>query len=584
MKVNIELKGFRKQSRILSVVLSVLGIILLTFFLRNVDNGVSTLPLFGGAILLAVGNVLAFLTVDDQWSNVNFVFVLYVTTFFLLVMHDIRFGILQGSDITSEYTSSKITLTNGAWLLSRADQGERYFSSASVSLIPAVVSKITGLDLMPTFQWVMRLVISVLPLAVYLAVKDIFRNVKLAALSALIFAQLYFNFNLLAFLVRQGVAEIFLVLTIFLLVKLHQAESRSLAYVVLITLAMFGLVTSHYTLNYWSIIMVVCIFVLCFVVGVLPKKLLFLIRIINLKMEKPIINSVFLIFFLVATATWIYYTNLTSFLTDIRNELYLLSPNRAVTSPVTQTSWILNNPAGPIVGFWFNLTALLIPIGFLYVLFKVPKRSRHMPWLGGALVMLGTMALWIAAGSRMLGLFFDRIYIMGAPFFTTFMAVPLLLLDKKLKVLVILFLLVNLPLNMVLPSYQRYVLYCPEESVNPETGVVQRYIREPEFAASVWLDQYANENVTFYTDFVETWFYARYHVSIANGEEPPTNSTYAYFVLHYYNVKHGLWQQIYSGSTMALIVDFPVDDLLNNSSVVYSNGEVAIIAKTQIEG
>jgi uncharacterized membrane protein len=562
-----KLGNLRQYLPFLSVIFAVFGAILLVFFLRNVENGAPAILLFSGAVLLGLGNALAFLTVDDY--KVHFFFVLYITTFFLLAMYDIRFGVMQGSDITLEYTSAKITVTDGNWLLSRADQGERYFSSVSVSLIPAVMTKITGLDLMPLFQWVMRLIIAILPIVVFMAVKEIFRNVKLAALSALIFSQLYFNFNLLTFLVRQALAEIFLILTIFLLVRLHKTKSNSLAYAILLTFSMFGIVISHYTLNYWSIIMIVGIFTLCFMVGVLPKKLLSWIKIINLKMEKPIINIVFLTFFIVSTGFWIYFTNLTSFLIDIHDELYLLSPNVRVAlgSSVSQSSWILNNPAGPIVGFWFDATALLIPVGFLYVSFKMPKRSRHMPWLGGGLVMLAAMAFWVVAGSRALGLYLDRIYVMGAPFFTAFAAIPLLLMDRKLKILVILFLLFNLPLNMVLPSYQRYVLYRPEELVSPKIAVIQRIIRIPEFTASVWLDRHANKDSIFYTDFIESWFYARYRITFATPDGNPANSTNTYFVLHYYNLKYCLWQ----GSE-----EFPVDSFLNNCSISYSNGEAAI--------
>jgi hypothetical protein len=325
--------------------------------------------------------------------------------------------------------------------------------------------------------------------------------------------------------------------------------------------------------------MVVSIFALVFIIGVLPKKLLQWIKIINLKMEKPIINGVFLIFFIAGTAAWIYFTNLTSFLDDIRNELYLLAPSGGVTSQVSQSSWILNNPAGPIVGIWFDLTAFLIPVGFLYAVFKMPKRARHMPWFGGALVMLAAMAFWLVAGSRMLGLYLDRIYLMGAVFFTTFASIPLLLMNKKLEILVILFLLLNLPLNMVLPSYQRYVLYNREESVNPSVGILERVNRIPEFAASVWLDQHVPENLTFYTDQGEAWFYARYRINVAAPPANPANSTETYFALRYYNMKYGLWQQVFQGSTLGLIEEFPVDDFLNNCSVSYSNGEAAIVSR-----
>lgn len=566
-----------RNSACSSVILCTFGIILLVFFLRNVESGASVMLLFSGALLLGLSNVLAFLTIGEH--RVHFFFVLFVTTFFLLTMFDTRFGVLQGSDIVWEYTTAKITLKDGAWLLTRAATGERYFSSASISLFPAVVSRVAGLDLIPIFQWILRFVLAFLPLVIFQTVQEIFGNIRLSALSALIFSQFYFNFNLLNFLVRQGIAEIFLVLTIFSLVKLHKAESKRFAYVVLVSLSIFGLVVSHYTLNYWSIILVGGIFATCFLVGNLPKKLLSFFRIFDLRMEKPIIDSVFLILFVAVSIVWIYFTNLIPFLFDVHNELYLLAPSTAVTvtSTAPQSSWFFNNPAGPVVGFWFDFTAILIPIGFFYMLFRMPKQSRHMPWVGGGLVMLAILAFWVVAGSRALGLYLDRILTIGALFFTTFMALCVLLFDKKLKVFAIVFLLINLPVNMVLPSYQRYVLYRPEESVFPRVALLQRIIRVPEFTASIWLDRHAKENLTVCTDFFEEFFYVLYNVSFTYSEAPPINSTSTFFLLHYYNLRYGLWQAPLS------VVDFPVSDLLNNSCIIYNNGDAAIIARMGIK-
>jgi len=558
----------------LSVILAVLGILPLVFFLRNVDAGASVALLFGGAILLALSNLLAFLTVDRH--KIHFLFVLFVTTFFLITMYDIRFGVLQGSDIVWEYTSARITLNENAWLLSRASLGDRYFTAASISLFPAVVSKVTGLDLMPIFQWILRAVLAILPLAIFQTVQEIFGEIKLSALSALIFAQFYFNFNLLNFLIRQGVAELFLVLTIFSLVKLSRAKSKRLAYASLVAISFFGLVIGHYTLNYWSILMICGIFLLCFIIGYLPKKLLSLLKLSNLRTEKPIIDSVFLVFYIAVSSAWIYFTSFVPFLIDIHNELYLFMDSNGaanVSSNVAQTSWFLNNPAGPVVGFWLDFTLVLIPLGFLYVIFKVRKRSINMPWIGGGLVMLVVLGFWVMAGSRMLGLYVDRIIVIGAIFFTTFMAICVLLVNKKLRIFAIVFLLINLPLNMLVPSYQRYVLYRPEESVPASIAIIQRIIRVPEFTASVWLDQNAINNSTFQTDFLNEWFYAYFNVTIVYSETPPINNTGTYFLLDYYNLRYGMWQGPVS------ILNFSVSDSLSNSCIVYSNGDAAIIAR-----
>jgi uncharacterized membrane protein len=553
-----------------------------------VDNGASAILLFAGSIILAAGNVLAFLSVT--YHRAPLFFVLFVTAFFLMTMYDVRFNVLQGTDILSEYTSAKVTLESNAWALSRAATGDRYFTAASISLFPTIVSKITGLNLMPIFQWVMRAVLAILPLALFQTVQEIFGDVKLSALSALVFVQFYYNFNLLNFLIRQGVAELFLVLIIYSLVKVYKGKN-SLVYSVLSVFSTLGLVVSHYTMDYWSVMIFVGIFVLCLVVSYLPKIFSSFFKFSNFKGERQVINGVFLIFFICVSLFWIYFTNMVPFLTDVHNEIYLISTSvvhapGTVASTTPVPSWFFHNPAGPVIGFWLDFTLILVPVGFLCLLFTFRKEPIHMPWIMGGLVMMVFVAIWVVAGTAMLGVYLDRVLVMGAPFFVTFIAVTILLLNKKLSlnkkralrifaiIIPIIFLMVNLPMNMVIPSYQRYVLYQPRDSVNPAVAINQNIIGVNEFTASVWLDQHASENSTYLTDFTNQWFYASWNVSIVYSGTTPINSTGTYFLLDHYNLQFGMWE----GPVSTLY--FPVNDLLGNSSVVYSNGDSAIIAKT----
>jgi uncharacterized membrane protein len=579
---------FSSALSISSIILTTVGIIVLVFFLRNVDNGASTILLFSGSIILAAGNVLAFLSV--AYHKASFFFVLFVTAFFLMTMYDIRFNVLQGTDIVWEYTSSKVTLESNTWALSRAATGDRYFTAASISLFPAIVSKITGLNLMPIFQWVMRGVLAILPLAIFQTVQEIFGDVRLSALSALIFVQFYYNFNLLNFLIRQGVAELFLVLIIYSLVKVYKGKN-SLVYSALSVFSILGLVVSHYTMDYWTVMIFVGIFILCAVISYLPKELLSFFQFSNFKGEKQVINSVFLIFLICVSLFWIYFTNMLPFLTDIHNEIYLISTQivhvpGAVAATTPTSSWFLNNPAGPVVGFWLDFTLVLIPVGFLCLLFTFRKEPIHMPWILGGFVMMLFVAIWVLAGTAMLGVYLDRVLAMGAPFFVTFIAASILLVNKKLLlnkkrvlrifaiIIPIIFLMVNLPVNMIIPSYQRYVLYQPRDSVNPAVAINQNIIGVNEFATSVWLDQHASQNSTYWTDFTNQWFYASWNVSIGYSGTTPINNTGTYFLLDHYNLQFGMWE----GPVSTLY--FPVTNLLGNSSVVYSNGDSAIIAKT----
>ena len=55
IRITGRFKSIRENSASLSVIFAVFGIILLVFFLKNVDNGTSTILLFAGAVLLSLG-------------------------------------------------------------------------------------------------------------------------------------------------------------------------------------------------------------------------------------------------------------------------------------------------------------------------------------------------------------------------------------------------------------------------------------------------------------------------------------------------------------------------------------------------
>ncbi len=443
---------------------------------------------------------------------------------------------------------------------------------------------------MPIFQWILRAVLAILPFAIFQTVQEVFDDVKLSALSALIFAQFYFTFNDLNWLIRQGVAELFLVLTIYSLVKVYKAKNQ-LAYSILTVFSVLGLVVSHYTIDYFSIIIFVGIFVLCGLISYLPKKLLSFLKFSSISAEKQVIDKVFLIFLICVSLFWIYFTDLIPFLTVIHNQIYnirnlIITTPGQVASTTPTPSWFLNNPAGPVVGFWLDFTLVLIPLGFLFLFFKSTKRPVQMPWIWGGLISVVMVGVWVLAGTAVLAVFVDRVILFGFPFFCSFIAVSMLLFNKKLLlnkkravrifavVFLIMFLMINLPLNMIIPDYTRYVLYQPRDSVNPAVAIKQGIIGVNEYTASIWLDQHGSENVTYWTDWSNDWFYAAWDITISGNEKGPINSTDTYFLLNHYNLQFGMWRVV-SGSTLY----FPINDLLGNSSVFYNNGDSAFIAK-----
>jgi hypothetical protein len=134
----------RVSLKILSIMLTIFGIMLLVWYLRFVENGLPIWLLYAGAVTLSAGNVLSFVVLKSRSKNVHFILVLFLTTVFLTSMYSIRFDSLQGSDVLYEYHSAKTTISESTWSINRASY-ENYFSAISVSLVPALLSQIGGL-------------------------------------------------------------------------------------------------------------------------------------------------------------------------------------------------------------------------------------------------------------------------------------------------------------------------------------------------------------------------------------------------------------------------------------------------------
>jgi len=562
--------------KIIAIFLTTIGAIMLVWYLRFVETGVPIQLLFTGVILVSFGDMLAFVTLQAKSRNFHFLFVLFLTTFILINMYDIRFGSLQGSDVLYEFQTARITSEQGTWALERP-YWNNYLSSISVSLVPSLLSEIMGLNLFLTFEIVMRLVSALLPLMLFVTTKEIFRNTKLAGLSALLFSQLYFNFTLLPSLMRQFIAEMAFVLTIFILMKMYRKKSSDLwAWAILLTISVFGLVAYHYTVAYWAAIVFLFLFLFEFVVSSAPKRILQIIKGSQLVHGRTLFRVEYFLFFLVLLISWTVVTNLAPFVNDLHNQFYLLSGGKPSASGQYQVNWLVGSPAGPVTTAWFLLEGILAAIGFLYFIFRVPKKTRHLPWAIGALVMFAAVAIWINPSFSGGLIYLDRIYLIGSIFFTAFSAGLLLKVDSKFKYLIVIFLLLNLPINMLLIPHQRYVLYHRESDVAPADELLQNIVREPSFVFSQWLVVHSSYSYEIQADNPtgdRSLFYASSQYSTPlDSTEPTGYELHGLFFFHYINLEYGVWQ---TGERSH--ISFSMENL-QKRTVTYNNGQALLVS------
>lgn len=562
--------------KIIAIFLTTIGAMMLVWYLRFVETGVPIQLLFAGVILLSFGDMLAFVMIQAKSRNFHFLFVLFLTTFILINMYDIRFGSLQGSDVLYEFQTARITSEQGSWALERP-YWNNYLSSISISLVPSLLSEITGLNLFLTFEIIMRLVAALLPLMLFVTTKEIFRNTKLAGLSALLFSQLYFNFTLLPSLMRQFIAEIAFVLTIFILTRMYRKKSSDLwAWAILLTMSVFGLVAFHYTVAYWAAIVLFFLFLFESMVSSAPKRILQIIRGSQLVHGRTLFRVEFFLLFLVLLVSWTVVTNLEPFVTDLHNQLYLLSGGQPSASGQYQVNWLVGSPAGPITTAWFLLEGILAATGFLYFIFKAPKKTRHLPWAIGALVMFAAVAMWINPSFSGGLIYLDRVYLIGSIFFTTFSAGILLKLNSKFRFLIVIFILLNLPINMLLIPHQRYVLYHKESDVAPADELLQNIVREPSFVFSQWLVAQPSYTYEIQADNPtgdRSLFYA------SNQYSTPLDSTeftghelHGLFFFHYINLEYGIWQ---TGERSHISLSI---ENIQKRTVTYNNGQALLVS------
>jgi uncharacterized membrane protein len=555
--------------RIASVLLCAIGSIPFLYFFGTVDAGTPLPVLLIGVALLSTSCLLSLVTVEDNSKNYHFIFFLYFSTLIFFTMFRIRFDSLPYGDVLAEYRTAQNTLEQGTWLLERSEW-ERYLSSISVSLTPAIVSQITGLDLLFLFKYGYMIVTAILPVALYYLVDEVFANAKVSATSSVLFSQLYFNHRKLMNLTRQQVTEVHLVLFLLVLFKIafrKRVSNRSYGFLLLVFL--ISLITGHYTINYFALAIVLAMFLASFVIPYLPQRIT---NLFQLKTDriKHIVNQRLFLLIIVLSLVWWSTAQFTNFQSDIVQQITNLFFK---TSQETyyQVGFIGSSPLGPIVTAWVDIQAGSAAIGFLYVVFRYRKGHKMVYWLIASAVMFAAMAFWLTPGQSYTGAYPDRIYIIGYLFFASFTAYILhRFWEKKYaRILFVAFILLNLPMNMFLPAYSEYVHYNVESNVPATKNIKRMTPHTAELVLQAWI----NDNLPPETTSVHSYFFGNINLFYIRdevmGASMPLNASYVF--LDHLTLNHGLWR---TGELGYDVLNLTA--VLNERGLVYNSGQAAL--------
>ncbi|MDP2836335.1 MAG: DUF2206 domain-containing protein [Methanobacteriaceae archaeon] len=207
---------------------------------------------------------------------------------------------LWGSDSWTEYYFSNLVLKNLYW---NNAIPHNYNAMLSVSLLFPIYSSFLDMKL----NWIMKIVIpllfSIIPLGLYEFYKKQ-TNTQTALLASILFMFTYTFYNIIPTLGRQEIAEIFLMLTIFVMFSKIDPLKKS------ILLILFGmsLIVSHYA--------VALIFIIILIISIIIKFLGS--KIFKIKEKSSFsLNKTFIGLLLVFSISWFIYASHSSIFINV---------------------------------------------------------------------------------------------------------------------------------------------------------------------------------------------------------------------------------------------------------------------------
>ena len=229
-----------------------------TYIINHYNNNLAIM------LLIVIIGIIIYLGATNKISSKYYVLTILVISVSLVFQNSLISPYLSGYDIQREYFfanyifniaswspfSSSITNTIGPEWLSLN-------SILSVTILPTIYSRVLNLDLLWVYKIIYPLLLSLLPLGLYKIFKDQ-TNDRIAFLSTIFFVSNYsFFFNMLN-LMREVIAEIFLVLFILIIISNKKSNSK----ILILLISIMALTVSHYGIAYLFLFLLVTVYII----------------------------------------------------------------------------------------------------------------------------------------------------------------------------------------------------------------------------------------------------------------------------------------------------------------------------------
>lgn len=585
-----------KFSDEVTFVMTIVGVLTIWHYLTGIRNNseMNLSVLISGVMLCSISMALTFYVVVRRGKASVFALLsLLVLSYGLVTIYTFRYDALGGPDVIGEFAIASETYSKARWpiasqFLGTGDRAGRYASCLSVTILPAVLSKVTGLSVLDIFRYVMPSFGASVPILLFLVVKKVFNDERLAFLSALLLALSHLQIFMLSYMNREQVTNLFLMLSILMAIKPTQAQKmRNNTYPVITLVFLLSVVLSADGHAASDISLLVF-------VGFAVAPIFLKIR--RKRLDTKYLFAGYFGFLALCQVAWMYfvspikYNQYLEIVPRIFNSLSLYLPNYlhrvSTTGQFLPSSSALQGgiPTSRVLGYWYYLSVIISGVGLLYALFRYQKDSRRTGIIVGGLLLFLAFGFSILATPIISELDPGRIF--AEPFFYLFTAFTICIFCRRtlnrgpsrlLIVIPMIFIVASLPMNLSLPDSYRILHYNTENSVAPEYRATYFATTYSDLLFCRWLQSYVSPSLWISVDL------KGYDIGYLAGHVNQTYQTYPRFsplsellIVPENYLLYDLWV-IPNPYSIFPSQNVSVNELYSNASLIRSDGNTFML-------
>jgi len=526
-----------------------------------------------------------------------------------------RFGTVYGSDVQREFKDALATIANERWDPYLTPPGYispayKYTNVLSITIFPLILKEVTGLGVEQLFVFFMPAIIALLPLFAFVTIRRFLGESPVIFLSIALMPQIFF-FYVLRDLYRSALIMPSLLLMMYCLSRGTRKDTM------LGLLFSLSVASGHYTLVYFSnILLLSSILAPPIFRRLFPKS----DKVARIKVG-TISSGQFIACFLVQIL-WLAYISAPVFFYHVQQGFNLVNQLLSfVYERRAETGYVLTSPRGPIITMWFDMQFVLMGVGGLLGMIECArgriKCRSEFTWILTCCSLIG-FTLLVSISTLSIYLQVERIISYYLLWLSSAMAISLIRIRRsRFKAFTLVFLLLILPMNMLLPDHSNDMMYHPANHLAPriQADYYGRIVTAEGKGVAKWMESYLAVSPEFmkgalpgyHREFVtmdtigwqvsnwntlstQTFLRVSYPTFRILGSVP---STYApNLLLHNLFVKDGMWISTIELADVGYAVTgefrlYPAVKITSTSlfeesgnSIVYSNGVFTLLHRS----